>query len=224
MDPTGDNPRQLTSGDVSVSYPDVSPDGRYIIYLSAPKGSVDIWRMNIDGSNSLQLTHGDYSFTPACTPDSRWVVYSHVKDGKYNLWKVPIEGGNPVQITDKHSHSVAVSPDGKFVACEYQEDEAGTSHQVAIIPLEGGKPLKTFDRQEYARLLWLPDGHALGVIDSRDGVPNLWTLPLDGSNGQQLTHFKSDRIFTFSWSRDGKSLVVARGPVVSDVILINGFR
>ena len=84
--------------------------------------------------------------------------------------------------------------------------------------------MKTIARQEYRGFEWLPDGRALAVIEDRDGVPNVWTLPLDGSKKQQLTNFKTDRIFSFSWSPDGKSLVVARGPVVSDVIMINSFH
>ncbi|MCX6138534.1 MAG: protein kinase [Ignavibacteriales bacterium] len=224
MDHDGTNLHQLTSGDVPAANPVVSPDGRYILYLRAEKGSLDIWRMDLDGTNSLQLTRGEYSFTPDCTPDSKWVVYSRVKDGKYNLWKVPLDGGVSVQITQKHSHTVAVSPDGKSLVCEYQEKETGTSHSLVVIALENGAMLQTFERQEYGRFEWLPDGRTLGVIETRDGIPNLWTLPLDGSKAQQLTHFKNNKIFEFSWSHDGKTLVIARGPVVSDVILINNFQ
>jgi hypothetical protein len=36
--------------------------------------------------------------------------------------------------------------------------------------------------------------------------------------------FKADRVFSFEWSRDGKQLVVARGAVASDVVLISNFR
>jgi len=39
-----------------------------------------------------------------------------------------------------------------------------------------------------------------------------------------LTDFKSDRIFDFSWSRDGKQLALFRGVVNSDVVLISNFR
>jgi eukaryotic-like serine/threonine-protein kinase len=224
MEPGGNDPRQLTSGDIPAVSPTVSPDGKYIVFLRNTNSSVDLWRVNSDGTNLLQLTNGAFAFTPACTPDSKWVVYSHVKDGKYDVWKIPIDGGTPVQITNRHSHTVAVSPDGKSIVCEYQENETGTSHVVAIVSLENGKPAKTFERQEYSDFGWLPDAAALAVVEYHDGIPNLWTIPLDGSQGEQLTHLKTDRIFTYSISHDGKSLVVAHGPVVSDVIMISNFH
>jgi hypothetical protein len=39
-----------------------------------------------------------------------------------------------------------------------------------------------------------------------------------------LTDFKSDRIFSFDWSRDGKQLAIAHGAEVSDVVLISDFK
>jgi hypothetical protein len=39
-----------------------------------------------------------------------------------------------------------------------------------------------------------------------------------------VTDFKSDRIFSFDWSRDGKQLAVARGALTSDMVLISNFK
>jgi len=41
---------------------------------------------------------------------------------------------------------------------------------------------------------------------------------------KQMTNFKSDLIFAFDWSGDGKQLALARGATSSDVILISNFR
>ena len=43
---------------------------------------------------------------------------------------------------------------------------------------------------------------------------------LSGGPPKQLTDFKSDRVFDFGWSRDGKYLAVARGEITSGVILL----
>ena len=50
--------------------------------------------------------------------------------------------------------------------------------------------------------------------------PNLWSQPLDGGPPKQVTDFKSDEIFSFAWSRDGKQLALARGVETGDVVLI----
>jgi serine/threonine protein kinase len=224
MDANGNNPRQLTSGEVPAAMPQESPDGKFIVFLRSVKNSRDLWRMNSDGANPVQLTHGDFTFSPSFTPDSKWVVYSRVKDGKYNLWKIGIDGGAPVQITQKHSHTVSVSHDGKYLVCEYQENEAGTTHTMTIMALETGAIVKSIEKQEYYPILWMPDDKAFAVVDPRDGVSNLWAIPINGGKDEQLTHFKNNKLFAVSIARDGKSLAVARGPVVSDVIMINDFR
>jgi hypothetical protein len=52
------------------------------------------------------------------------------------------------------------------------------------------------------------------------GVDNIWTQPLNGSAGRQVTSFKSDRINEFYWSPDGKILGVLQYHADSDVVLI----
>jgi Tol biopolymer transport system component len=59
---------------------------------------------------------------------------------------------------------------------------------------------------------------------SRGGVSNIWIQPLDDSPARQLTDFKSDRIFSFDWSRDGKWLALSRGPEERDVVMMSDFK
>jgi hypothetical protein len=47
---------------------------------------------------------------------------------------------------------------------------------------------------------------------------------LDGGKPVRLTDFKTDQIFWFDLSRDGKQLALSRGTQTSDVILIRDFR
>ena len=56
------------------------------------------------------------------------------------------------------------------------------------------------------------------------GVANVWSHPIDGGPDKQLTNFKNDQMFNFKWSPGGKSLVMARGSVMADIVLIHDFR
>ena len=59
------------------------------------------------------------------------------------------------------------------------------------------------------------------VYATRDNdLDNLWLQPLDGTQGRQVTDFKSERIRDFHWSFDGKQLAMVRGHTDSDVVLI----
>jgi Tol biopolymer transport system component len=55
-------------------------------------------------------------------------------------------------------------------------------------------------------------------------VSNLWVQPADGSPAKQLTDFKTDRIFSYDWSPDGKWLALARGPEQRDAVLMTDFK
>jgi Tol biopolymer transport system component len=119
----------------------------------------------------------------------------------------------------------AVSPDGKWIAYFYFEENAPV--RLAVIPFEGGQPVKTFELPptfHRGGLRWNPDGRAIAYTAKREGGSNVWAQPLEGGAPKQLTGFKSDEIFRFDWSRDGKQLTLARGTVTNDVVLISNFR
>src|SRR5688572_3108232 len=224
MNADGTGQKQLTV-DAGVSLqPRVTPDGRYIVFTSLRNDQANVWRMNLDGSDYRQLTNGKNDWNPAVTPDSRWLIYTSQRSGKPYLWKVSIDGGDAVQLIDKYTNSPEVSPDGKWIVCSYRKDDNST-WRYAIIHYEGGEPIKVFDLLGCkGNLRWSPDGRSLHYLrDTQGGVTNVWSLPLDDKSPKQLTDFKTEQIYSFAWSPDGKQLVLARGTTTSDVVLIKDF-
>jgi Tol biopolymer transport system component len=67
---------------------------------------------------------------------------------------------------------------------------------------------------------WAPDGRSLSYIGAPAHPSNIWLQPVDGGEPHKLTDFKSDLIYRHAWSRDGKTLALARGSETSDVVLI----
>jgi len=226
MDQSGGNQTQLTANARINSQPAVSPDGRYLLFTSDRAGTPNIWRMDADGSNLKQLTSGSGENLAQTSPDGNWVLYTLPGAGKPTLWRVSINGGAPQQVTEKFTSSPAISPNGKLIACIYREDQANSSNRIALIPFEGGEPIKVFDEPTRIGLLirWTPDGRAVTYIATSAGVSNIWSQPMDGGAPKQLTNFKADQMFWFDWSRNGKQLAVSRGTVTSDVVLISNFR
>jgi len=53
---------------------------------------------------------------------------------------------------------------------------------------------------------------------------NVYSQPIDGSPAKSLTKFNSYRISRFDWARDGKQIILSRGPQTDDVVLIKDFR
>jgi TolB protein len=223
MSGQGAGKKQLTSNAYGNSFPSVTPDLRYVVFVSDRTGFTNLWRMDRDGGNEKQLTSGEDDSWAWCSPDSRWIVYHSGIQGKRTLWKLSIDGGSPEQLTDYPSVAPVVSPDGKWISCYYRA-ETKAPWKLGIIPFDGGPPVKSFDVPQnvlfQSLVRWTPDGRGLAYIKSHDGISNVWIQPLDGNPAKQLTHFKSDQIFWFDWSPDGRQLGVSRGAVTSDVVLI----
>jgi Tol biopolymer transport system component len=220
----GSGVKQLTD-DAGVNYdPVVTPDGRYILFTSERMGQPNTWRMDLDGNNAKQLTFSSSDSNVTVTPDSKWVFFESTVSGKPAIWKVSIDGGDPVQVTQRYTENAEVSPDGKLFACEIRENETA-SWRYAIFSIDGGEPIKVFDLPGGDRgFRWSPDSRAVTQELTTKGVTNIWRYPLDGGQPKQLTDFKNDQIFNFRWSPDGKSLVLSRGTVMADVVMIRDFR
>lgn len=219
MNPDGsqrDQPRPGLRNYLSMS----SCGDKYLVFDSYENNKLRLMRTDADGSNPTKLSDG--TFISECSPDGTWVLFSVV----HELYRVPIDGGTPVQLyTASSGVNGAISPDGKWVACAYQEEGPVPGSKVAVIPAGGGATTATFVRPIGAgRLHWAPDGKGLQYLLTRRGATNVWEQPLAGGAPHPVTDFTSGRIFDFAWSRDGKQLLLAKGEETSDVVLISNFR
>jgi Tol biopolymer transport system component/DNA-binding winged helix-turn-helix (wHTH) protein len=226
MDQDGQNQKQLTSNAEKDLTPVVSADGRYIVFVNFQGRTPHIFRMDVDGSNPKQLTNGQGEVTPTISPDGQWVAYSAYDGTNQRIFKVSIDGGAPVQMTEVNHVRPEYSPDGKWLACMALTPESG-GRKIVILPANGGAPAKTIDQislQRWSYLHWLSDSSALTVAGTQNGVSNIYKISLESGLAQPITNFKSDWIFRYAWSKDGKHLAVERGLPISDVIMISDFK
>jgi Tol biopolymer transport system component/DNA-binding winged helix-turn-helix (wHTH) protein len=231
VDEDGRSQKQLTDDSSSNYMPVVTPNGRYIIFVSTRGAGIShLWKMDVDGGNPRQLTSGPIEFLPQVSPDGKWIVYHSYTSGLMTVWRMPVDGGEPTLLTDKVLDTYSsVSPDGKSVSCLYLDENNGKKNWgLAIVPFAGGPPTKLFDIRpspiSFAPLPWTNDGKSLMYLDKKNGVSNIMQLTIESGESRQMTNFTSDRIFYFDWSRDGKRLAIARGKVNQDVVLISDLK
>lgn len=223
-DPNATTSRQLTVDARNVHGLSVSPDSRYLVASSDRAGTFNLWRLEMNTGNMVQLTNGPGDISPRFSGDGRWVVFQRGFQTGARIWRVPAEGGEAVPITQTRGQKPDVSPDGKLVAYHTLDSESAVPSWIfGAVSFEGGPLVKRFTfapTVEERMVRWVPGGWGLAYLDIAGGVSNIWVQPLDGSRPQQLSNFKSERIDSFDWSPDGRWLSTVRATETSDVVLI----
>ena len=226
LDPAKGTQKQLTKDARQNFYPRVTPDGQSVLFFSDRGDTFGLWRMDIDGGNQRQLISGPL-LRFDITPDGQWIVYG--RQGSRNiptLWRARIDGSEPMELNNEYWEEIpAVSPDGKQIAFQYFGLGTGAMN-LGHMPIEGGGITKIAESPYRLGLTlrWTPDGSAIAYIDNRGGPGQIWAQPVGSGPPRKLTDFKSDYLYWFDFSRDGKQLAVARGVTTSDVVLISNFR
>jgi DNA-binding winged helix-turn-helix (wHTH) protein/Tol biopolymer transport system component len=190
----------------------------------------EILRLDSDGTHPRALTSGTL-FSPTCAADGKFVFYVDL-DSPQRIMRVPIDGGTPVEIVKVPGDGVVgaldISSDGKFLAFPWEQFAPVPGLHLSVISATEGTPVKSFSSPpgiyEVRCLRWSPDNSSLQYIVTRDGVANLWQQELTGGPPKQLTKFTSGLIFWFNWSRDGKRLLLARGSLTGDAVLLSHLR
>src|SRR5262249_25207385 len=109
-------PKRLTN--VADSYPMLSPDGSKILFESNRTGAAEIYVMNADGKNIVQLTHNKASnHCPIWSPDGSKILFASGRDDESDIYVINADGSGQKRLTnqpgdDSHPHW---SPDGKRI-------------------------------------------------------------------------------------------------------------
>jgi TolB protein len=112
--------------------PEYTPDGKYIYFNSVRTGTMQIWRMQPDGSHPEQVTFDEYNdWFPHISPDGKWIVYiafptdmdpwSHPFYRQCYIRLMPTSGGVPKTIGYLYGGQGSMntpgwSPDSKRIA------------------------------------------------------------------------------------------------------------
>ncbi|HEV8660408.1 MAG TPA: protein kinase [Thermoanaerobaculia bacterium] len=217
IDANGKNARELlvpTAGS-SLGWPAVSPDGRLIAYVSQSGEKHTIHVADIASGNELSVpAFPPDSFWPQFSADGESIVFVSDKPGTEtsSLYRRALRAGELTQILPRASHP-AVSPDGKWIAFFL--------HGISVVSSRGGKPRQIVEPPSLKiPLRWTSDSKAILNPEVHNDVVNIWAYPIGGGAPRQVTHFTSQNIFFFDVTRDGKRLILSRGDVTTDAVLI----
>lgn len=221
----GGDAKALTSGAAWDMQPRYSPDGRFIAFTSDRSGGDNLWVMNRDGSNPVQVTQEDFRLlnSPAWSPDSQYLVgrkhfTAQRSLGAGEIWIYHRSGSGGLQLTKKPNDQKdvgepALSPDGRYLYFsqdvtpgpffEYNKDPNPGIYAILRLDRETGE-LETFigGPGGAIRPTPSPDGKSLAFIRRVRAKSVLFVHDL--ASGQETPLFDGlDRDMQETWAIHG---------------------
>lgn len=228
----GSNLQQLTHIGKTASNPSASSATDMIVFQrrEPTAKNADIWTIDSQGNNLRELTSGSATkFRPDISHDGKWIVYSTPKGGP---WKMSLSDGQVTLLNPPiGGMNATISPDGRWIAFEAVDNhivlvaaDGKTATRYLPFISEAQAPNPVFNFSFAFPVHWTATSDAITYVRTIDDVSNIWSQPLDGSPPKQLTHFNSMVIWSHSWSPDGKYLVMARGNLARDAVMLTDAR
>jgi serine/threonine-protein kinase len=110
--------QQVTTGNQTIEFARVSPDGQWLAYDSNLNGTQDIYKMPVGGGEAQRLTHnGADNFAPTWSPDSRQIAFHSLIKGNRDVYVMDASGANitPVVATPSEELDAAWQVDGQGI-------------------------------------------------------------------------------------------------------------
>jgi Tol biopolymer transport system component/predicted Ser/Thr protein kinase len=163
--------------------PNLSPDGRRVLFLSNRSGTSEFWTADRDGGNLLQLT--TLASLPGFgrwSPDSSQIVFHSDPRGRPDILVVAANGGQPRVITEKFEGGAfpSYSRDGRWIYFTNNRD--GKIWRIAV---SGGEPVPV-SAIEASVAIESVDGRDLYYADTFSQAASVWRQPLSGGAPEKL--------------------------------------
>lgn len=200
MPVTGGKATALRTGLAWEVQPRWSPDGRQLLFTSDAGGADNIWRMDADGEDAVQITTEDFRLlnNAVWMPSGDYFVarkhYTSERSlGAGEMWMYHISGGSGIQLTKRKNdqqdvNEPCVSPDGRYVY--YSEDMyPGGFFQYNKDPNKQIYVIKRYDREK-------------GTIEQVVGGPGGACRPQISNDGKFLAYVRRVRTQSVLFVRD----------------------
>ena len=197
------------------------PETAKIAFMSKRDGNSEIYIMNPDGSEQVNLTqHPAADYTPAWSPNGKQILFSSDRDGIFDLYLMDADGTNVRKVfqSSKYRIDPAWSPDGKRIA--YTQGDQGKAKlqfglrfvpyadlTLCVATVNGDFVEKLTDGFQPS---WSPDGREIAFAVGRRKDTPLGIFDLQRRSRKMLLLKEMPWIFAPSWSVQGDRIAFAK--------------
>ncbi len=204
---------QLTRKPGQEIYPNLSPDGKLLLYADAEAGSWDIYLQRVNGTTPINLTQDSAAndTQPAFSPDGEQIAFRSDRDGGgifimgatgENVRRLVNFGNNPAWSPD--GQEIAYSK-GSFARPSERGNYPGPLYAVKIATGETRQVTET----DAVQPNWSPHGERIAYwCVQGGGQRDIWTV---GAQGGEPVAVTNDPALDWNpiWSPDGRYLYFA---------------
>ena len=213
MSAEGGKATQITRGLAFDQHPRYSPDGKKILFVSDKSGSENLWFIDTEKKDTVQLTKETNQNFPSAdwTPDGNYIVYA--KGRRVNkLYMIHKDGGSGTQLIDEPASlktiDPAISADGQHI---YYSFRTGSWNYNAQLPQY---QIGVYDRKT-ARTSSLTTryGSAFTPVLSKDGKWLVYGTRYEDKTGLVIRDLKTgnEKWLAYPVQRDDQESIAVSG-------------
>lgn len=195
-------------------FPQITPDGRSVIYAGNQRGNWDLYLLDAESGKSTLLTEANIldDTEPALSPDGMTIAYRSEEDGG-GIYLYDLKSRQSRKLSPL-GHNPAWSPDSTEIVCATEgivrpDDRFMTTSQLWAIRVDNGARRLVY-KGDAVQPNWSPNGERIAFWASRSGQRDLFTVrarPINGITPEPVALLNDAAVdWNPVYSPDGKYL------------------
>jgi hypothetical protein len=183
------------------------------------RNTAGVYKMHLDGSEAIELTHGEGHFFPECTADGKWLFYADVNTEE--IARVSLKGGTAQKVAV--GIWFELSPNGQIMAHRDSEDPP----HLQLLSAETLEPIRNFQLPSESSTIvsFSADSQSIFYFTKTQAGTTIWRQGLAAPKPVRVTSLPPEKVL--HWIRpspDGTKLGLAVDTPQSRAVLLRDTR